>query len=838
MVYFSWHVLFELTKSQFDWEDEKHLEKTRQPKSEDMAQVGPREQIAVCVELSKNLRNMEKIQERGGWVVPVGGGRVGFIHHCQVEEPHVFHIEGLGPGLNIVATSISRLSLRLVNNTKGSQKTVPSLQEIAEEFGEEFDNITDVMKLKEREQAMTLKECHFQRFYYCDAHFMSQLGTDLTAEDTLHICLRTMLSTCKDTPPSERLVGYFEELAQFLWIIKEGFAVAVHTNTKDAINDEVYSSYIGAVQRVHSFWVKQMAEEEEDQDDATGSASPTKSDKAEGPTSPIREPDAVGGLDAASDEESTPTDEEGTPEQASTKGVAKSDGTKSAERSDEATIGKARKKRPTANAAGPTRAPKRKATSLKMPTPRIKKSSEKTGSSTDNATAQARSDAKMDLLVESLAALTRVVTNQQALQNNDRAKTVEVSEGEVSKSILNAWEQVDFETLRVLSVDPPPGDVSNVAAPSLSAYVQKLVSRQTKLAQTVSSLVHHAERERWLAFPSKFMIVMILRFGYIHPQIQSDNTAGFSCLMMKPEMVADYRQMDTKELQGELNQMFGNGDMSKEFLASVTKADLHIPKSLEEAVQQVEGAISFWDLWTSPNGFAADSYEFAKDFMRRNARSIRMAQSHDHTTLTRLLHTADVIFQATAERIRRINASDARHRVREALRRDLDGKARALWARTLANYDITQSLSHLALPGNLAALQHHGIRELVQSDDGVLRRRQRRTTKEDSDNEAEEPEPKIHASINTNVQPEFRLPEGTTIRKAFPPALQSQFPKVKFSNSQKKRGSKATPCLRFLCLGKCSNGKACPFSHLQPAQMADNDRAKCVELIAQAREAL
>ena len=452
----------------------------------------------------------------------------------------------------------------------------------------------------------------------------------------------------------------------------------------------------------------------------------------------------------------------------------------------------------------------------------------------------------MDVLAETLATLNKVLTDQQLNQNSRGKKTVEVSEGELLKSILNAWEDIDFDTLRVLSVNPRTQDYDNVTVPSLSDYVTNLTDRQTKLAQTVSTLVNHAHREQWLAFPSKFMIVIILRFGYMHPQIQMDNTMGFSCLMMKPEMSASYRHLDTRELQGELNQMFGNGDLSKEFLAGITKADIHIPGRVEEAIQQVEGAISFWRLMTSKDGFAASAYLKLRTFISGHVRTIRLAQNRDQTTLTRLLHTADVIFQRSTARIRRLRVQDVRQRISETLRRSYDEGSEAMWEQILEHYPITNSLHHLALPGNLEELQHHRLADLVQSEQGVLRQRRARAPLPGgraplpggSDNESD-PEPRGNPTVNPNVRPEFQLPEGTVIRRAFPPALREQFPRVRFARSQRKGNRSATPCLRFLCLGRCATGtRQCVFSHLQPSNMEPAGKDRCVEIIAQARASL
>lgn len=77
---------------------------------------------------------------------------------------------------------------------------------------------------------------------------------------------------------------------------------------------------------------------------------------------------------------------------------------------------------------------------------------------------------------------------------------------------------------------------------------------------------------------------------------------------------------------------------------------------------------------------SSSSFNSFPEFIGKQDSTIRRKQTEDHTFLTRLLHTADAIFQLSLQTIRKVTASDVKSRITECfLQEQIHKDAKTAW---------------------------------------------------------------------------------------------------------------------------------------------------------------
>jgi len=319
----------------------------------------------------------------------------------------------------------------------------------------------------------------------------------------------------------------------------------------------------------------------------------------------------------------------------------------------------------------------------------------------------------------------------------------------------------------------------------------------------------------------------------------TQNTTGFSCLMMMPRGARGVHQQTPAEMAADIQATMGDNKLSTTFLQSVTQVSMHIPKNCSEALDQLHGTVQFLELLTrtGDDSLASQPYKWIIRFIDLNFNRIRELQISDPSTLCRLLHTADVIFQQILEKIRgapeHFTAQERLDYVYSPSVR-IDQLAHSRWGQVLANYETLGRLDHLSLPSNLAELSSTALSQLSLGSDGVLSRK-RKAGPLDADPPRGPPKKEFEVGAkNPKVGEQFKLPDQP-LQTIFPGELRKDLPKVPYNSNQPRKG-KSTPCLRFHCRGLCPDGdQRCRHSHLSPANMDAADRQQFVEVIAKAR---
>jgi hypothetical protein len=227
---------------------------------------------------------------------------------------------------------------------------------------------------------------------------------------------------------------------------------------------------------------------------------------------------------------------------------------------------------------------------------------------------------------------------------------------------------------------------------------------------------------------------------------------------------------------------------------------------------------------TRKDGIASAGYRFGKELAETEEEAFDQRIEEDPLFMVKFIHLLDAVFQRFCMKL--ATFAPYRDPLLEAKKADVDLLQVRTIESALGNFISLGHVPLLPIPQALTKYRRSGTTKEKDEDKKRKLKEAQATDSEAGKGKGKpgQPSPGPTGNSNPEVVAAWKLPDGKTFPDFFGksfPENQKRFPRIE--HHMPGRG-KNRLCLKWFCIGKCSNGSQCPFSHLPLARLNSKDR--------------
>jgi hypothetical protein len=359
-------------------------------------------------------------------------------------------------------------------------------------------------------------------------------------------------------------------------------------------------------------------------------------------------------------------------------------------------------------------------------------------------------------------------------------------------------------------------------SPKLPAFTKKILedrdsNRAIGEMKTIS--------KRWSGKISEKGILSFLANGYAADDI-SEAPGGFSIFMFSP--LGTNSSSDPKSRILQVRSMFGSTELDEDSIKYFAKNDFYLADNLPGLEEQIYTCIKLLEKLTCKDGIASEGYRHGFEMLGRYKKEFLGLTRMDPLFPVKFAYLLDRAFQNFV-----LDLGDFHNSEQPILRarRTLKGQQVQDIEAAMSGFK-TGSLATLFLPRTLqtepSSKGDHPSKDGGSSGAGGSRQKVVSKT-EGADKGKFEPED--WWSKNPSPVTEWKIPVGKTFTDFFDFNKESLkantmgWPRVK-SHDPRKKGKKTYLCLKYQCVGSCSN--KCGMTHIDPTKL-DEETKKAID---------
>ena len=327
------------------------------------------------------------------------------------------------------------------------------------------------------------------------------------------------------------------------------------------------------------------------------------------------------------------------------------------------------------------------------------------------------------------------------------------------------------------------------------------------------------DARRWEGTLSNSGITKFLSEGFLAHEI-TDSPGGMTVFMCIPLAHSRLRK-SSEDREVELNERFGTGKLTEATIKDLAKAELFVPTSLSDALDQLAVMIRLLNYLTGRLSIASEGYVFGRNLIADRRREFDRALKKDPLFLARFLYMLDCIFQKFCSDL----LSEAKGRS------DPIGRA----ARTLRNSQVDWIRAEMRSFENIGSVPVLSLPTIIEEGGnyhGTGGTPSPSNPKKVKEAKKDKPNTAVATGVpgnqgsasNTGTRPEnWKVPNGKIFRDFFGGesnrSNREGFPMIPHHSPNKK--GLAKPCLHWFIEGRCQRKDGCFESHVPVEKLSD-----------------
>jgi len=369
-------------------------------------------------------------------------------------------------------------------------------------------------------------------------------------------------------------------------------------------------------------------------------------------------------------------------------------------------------------------------------------------------------------------------------------------------SLLKSWTESNKKLFKILSAK----GFKEKGLRKLTPFSARLT--KTKGIHRACQLVQEEARERhWSGDILKGALAKFLSQGFRASDI-TRSPGGLTVFMSAP--LGFEQEVSKEQIAQRLRETFGDEKLGDELVKEYSSDRFYLPKSVDEARQQLAVIVDFLDCLTGYKSVASETYSYGADYLKRHARRAIQAAAGDSLFPTKFLYLLDCVFQNFCSKMTRY--STYKDPLREARRDDMDRYVRKELDSALSDFERTGSTLNLQLP------------MILQPKKGISPKAKVTNPNEEKGSPVRKEKEEPWHRENPDKVAEWQLPADKKFGDYFKRggANVKKLPKLHHHSS----GNVVPLCLHYQLRGTCSKGKACRMAHVPRSRMSQDDYEK------------